>query len=102
MSERGLVGRDARSSPRVVAGVAGRGRGRGRRGPRVLGRSAATLARGTGLAASAGVATAATGAADPVDLGGRELERRADLLDLDLEHGALLTLAGLVGARLQP
>ncbi len=46
-------------------------------------------------------ALTAAGAAGLLDLGGGHLQARPDLLDVDLEDGALLTLAGLVGARLQ-
>src|SRR4051794_4794467 len=106
-SERGLFVADAGRSPRVGRGVAAAlaaGRSRGR--PRVVGRRGlAALARAAALAATAlaaaGVAAPAALAAGAVDLGGRELQRRADLVDLDLEDRALLALAGLVGAGLQ-
>ena len=81
-------------------------RGRRRRGGRRR-RSGPRVVAGGGLAAAArltaaGVAAPAALAAGAVDLGGGELQRRADLVDLDLEDGALLALAGLVGARLEP
>ena len=69
-----------------------------------VGLVAAALATGlaAALAATAGVAAPAALAAGAVDLGGRELQRRADLVDLDLEDRALLALTGLVGAGLEP
>src|SRR4051794_16714914 len=105
ISERRLVGRYAGSTPRVVgaaAALAAAGRGRGR--PRVVRRGGPTgLAAGrAALAAAAGVAAPAALAAGAVDLGGGELQRRTDLVDLELEDGALLTLAGLVGPGLEP
>ena len=47
----------------------------------------------------AGATTTALGL---VDLGGRAAQARADLVDLDLVHRALLTLLGLVGPLLEP
>ncbi len=58
--------------------------------------------RRSALAAATGVAAPAALAAGAVDLGGGELQRRADLVDLDLEDRALLALAVLVGPGLQP
>src|SRR3954452_17621704 len=96
-SERGLVGRDARRCPRV----AGRGTAlaatrrcsalrRGSRcGPRVV------VGRG-GLAALLSAVRRATLPLRPRHLGGGVLQGRADLVDLDLEHRALLALARLV------
>src|SRR4051812_10277528 len=106
-SERGLVVADAGRGPRVTGAACGTGAarptGRGsRRGPRVVGRRGLALAAGTALAAPAGVAAPAALAAGAVDLGGRELQRRADLVDLDLEDRALLALAVLVGPGLEP
>src|SRR5581483_6240527 len=46
--------------------------------------------------------TAAAAAAGLVDLGGRVAKRWADLVDLDLDHGAFLALAGLERALLEP
>ena len=69
----------------LAAGVAAL---RSRLGPRVV--------LGGTAAAAAGVAPAAARAGGAGDLGGGVLQRRADLLDLDLEDGALLALAGLV------
>ena len=59
----------------------------------------------TGLAAAlaaTGVAAPATLTAGAGDLGGGEGQGRTDLVDLELDDGALLALAGLVGALLQP
>ena len=62
----------------------------------------AARAAGPRVVAAAGrEALTAAGAAGLLDLGGGHLQARPDLLDVDLEDGALLTLAGLVGARLQ-
>src|SRR5512133_3508537 len=98
-SERGLVvAADAGGGARVVA--AGRGRGcaaalrRGR--PRVVARRT-----GRSLTAAATVAAVrrAARALGARHLGGGVLQRRTDLVDLDLEDGALLTLARLVLTR---
>src|SRR4029079_11354771 len=53
-------------------------------------------------AAATEPATATAAAAGLVDLRGRVAQRRPDLVDLDLDHGALLTLAGFEGALLEP
>src|SRR3954447_3862135 len=108
-SEGWLVVADAGGAPRVAGGCAAAltalatGRG-GRSGPRVVGRRglAAALGLAATLAATTGVAASAALAAGAVDLGGRELQRGADLVDLDLEDGPLLTFAGLVGPGLEP
>src|SRR4029077_17840880 len=59
----------------------------------------ATLAAG-GPAAT--LATAGTVPGGPVDLGGRILEGRADIVDLDLVYGPLLALLRLVRPLPQP
>src|SRR4029078_2547068 len=77
------------------------------RGAALAGRCGGLLAAGRGgprgvpaaaLLAAAAVATAAATTGGAGDLRGRELQARPDLLDLDLEDGALLPLAGLVAA----
>src|SRR5690606_26013323 len=73
-------------------------------GPRVAGRLAAAEAATTLLAAASAAAeatTAATLTGSAGDLGGRVLQRRTDLFDLELDDGALLTLASLVLALLE-
>ena len=83
---------------RLAAGLGSRG------GPRVVGRGAATGAAAGGLAAAgtAAVAAAAAGATGADDLRGGPAQRGADLVDVDLERGALLALAGLPGAGPHP
>src|SRR5262249_43447951 len=77
---------------RFVGVAAGGGRGRA---PGVVVRRAAV---------GAGAAEAAAGRPPgrAVDLGGRVLQGRTDLLDVHLDDCALLALAGLVRALLQP
>src|SRR4051812_9308326 len=101
-SERGLVGAHAGRAPRVGSrgGTATAGC-RGRGGPWVVGGSGLTRLAAALGGPTAGVAAPAALAAGAVDLGGRELQGRADLLDVDLEDGALLALAGLIAARLE-
>ena len=53
-------------------------------------------------AATAEATTAAAAAAGLVDLGGGVLQARADLVDLELDHGALLALTGLERTLLEP
>src|SRR5262245_49301578 len=97
-SERGLVGADTRGGPGVVrrgtARAAGRSAlgGRGRRGPRVV----------VGRRGLAALLTAVRRTTRPLragHLGGGVAQRRTDLVDLDLEDGALLTLTRLVLTR---
>src|SRR5580765_5484938 len=82
-----------------LVGVAAAGR-RGRT-PRVVGRGAGGTARvaRAGGAEPTATARAALGA---VHLGGRVLQRRADLFDVKLDDRALLALTGLVRALLEP
>src|SRR5205823_14344238 len=69
--------------------------GAGRRGrPRVVGLSATTT--------EAAATTTATATGRLAHLGRGELQRRADLVDLELDDRALLTLAGLERALPQP
>src|SRR5271166_670330 len=78
---------------------------RGGAAPRVVGRCAARLGRRrsrTGAAAGAEPAAASATAAGLVDLGGGVTKRRPDLVDLDLEDGALLAFARLEGTLLEP
>src|SRR5699024_661871 len=65
---------------------------------------AAAEAAATLLATTAEALAAAlpTGAGVAGDLGGSELEGRADLVDLDLVHGATLTITVLVAPLAQP
>ena len=86
--ERSVVAVGAGSGPRVAAGRCRSGLRTGRR-PRLVGDLRLTAA---GLTAAA----RCTG-----DLSGRVAERGADLVDLELDGGALLALARLVGALLQ-
>src|SRR5215218_11387743 len=81
---------------RFVGVTAGGGGSRSGRGPRVIGRCAAA-------AGALGAETAAGGAAlGAVDLGRGVAQRRADLIDIEFDDGALLTLAGLERALLEP
>ena len=73
--------------------------GRSGRGPRVVGRGRA--GRPPLTLAAATEATATAGAVGAGDLGRGVLQRGTDFFDLDLEDGALLTLAGLVLTRLE-
>src|SRR5690606_35603002 len=108
-----LAGRVGRPSERRVVGEAAAGAAGG---PGVVGRGAAALlaaaseaaallaAEAALLAAEAAALAAAESSALPlglVDLRGGVAQRRADLVDLDLEDGALLTLAGLVRTLLE-
>src|SRR5579859_810873 len=97
----------------VIGGLEGRLVGRvaaaeavGRiRGPRVLGRPGAATATATAAVAAATAALAGEVAARAVGLdhlGGGVPQRRADIFDLDLVHGALLAFPGLVGPLAQP
>src|SRR6188472_2371152 len=90
VSERGVVAVGAGGSPRVAGGTGGTGGGRSSRTggrPRLVGRDLAT-----GLTAAACRAR---------HLGGGVAERGADLVDLELDRGALLAFARLVGALLE-
>src|SRR5690606_9157007 len=108
-SERGLFRAHAGCAPRVglsptrlataTETAAALGLLRSGGGPRVAGRLAAAEAATTLLAAASAAAeatTAATLTGSAGDLGGRVLQRRTDLFDLELDDGALLTLASLV------
>ena len=67
--------------------------------------AAATLGgrlTGASAAATAESAAAAAAAAGLVDLGCGVPQPRADLVDLELDHGALLALTGLERTLLQP
>src|SRR5271156_3799668 len=66
--------------------------------------AAAALGRWTGspTAAAAETTTAAAAAAGFVNLGGGVLQARADLVDLELDHSALLALTGLERTLLEP
>src|SRR6185312_15395056 len=68
--------------------------------------AAAPATAGAAAVAAATAATAAEAAfgaaTDAVDLGRGVLERRADLVDLELDDGALLALTRLVGTLLEP
>src|SRR5690606_28799806 len=81
-SERSLVGVGAGGGPAVR-------RGRGLR-PRILGHGALLRA-----------ATATAAALRAGDLGGREAQARADLVDVELDRGALVAVAVVVGALLE-
>src|SRR6476659_11049250 len=102
-SERRFVAAHARGGPRVVrrsaaAGAAALGGGAPlRSGPRVV------VGRGVGLAAAllAAAVRRAARALGARHLGGGVLQRRTDLVDLDLEDGALLTLTRFVLTRAQ-
>src|SRR3954464_12156867 len=87
---------------RLVAEVAAGCRGR----PRVVRRCTAAEAAATSAAAAAvaaGVAPAPTAAALGLgDLCGGVAQRRADLVDLYFEDGALLAFLGLIAALLEP
>src|SRR5215218_6333377 len=100
-SEGRLAVADARGGPGVVrrsaaltAALWGAASLRG--GPRVVRRSAALTA-----ALLATAVRRPAGALGPRHLGGGVLQRRTDLVDLDLEHGALLALTRLVLTRAQ-
>src|SRR6266508_1490352 len=85
---------------RLAAGCVGRPRcRRGRRGPRIVAGETAAVGRSTG---GAETATSAGATRHPLHLGGGVPQRRADLVDLELVHGPLLALAGLVRPLLQP
>src|SRR6202020_2622397 len=79
-------------------------------GPRVVVRAAGTLAAAAltaalaaaGRAAAEAAAALAAGPLGPGDLGRGVPQGRADLVDLDLVHGALLAFLGLIGALPQP
>src|SRR5215218_8437941 len=99
------AGGAAEAAAALAAGRAG--------GPRVVDLLAAALVAATPAAAGAGARpaavaagpapeAAATAALSLGDLGGRAPQARADLVDLHLEHGALLALLGLEAAGLQP
>ena len=70
----------------------------------ILGHDARESPSCDGVPALIALPVAATAAAtlSAGDLGRRVAEGRTDLVDINLEHGALLALAGLVAARLQP
>src|SRR5690606_10860747 len=110
-----LAGRVGRPSERRGVGEAAAGAAGG---PGVVGRGAAALLAAASEAAAllaaaeaallAAAEAAALAAAEPsalqlglVDLRGGVAQGRADLVDLDLEDGALLTLAGLVRTLLE-
>src|SRR4051794_8679364 len=107
-SERGLL----RRVPAAPSSSSARRAG----GPGVLLRGtaavAAASARAAAVAATAAAPAAAPAAAEAAasttaarglgDLRGGVAERRADLVDLHLDHGALLALLGLVGPAAQP
>src|SRR6478609_7835829 len=78
----------------AAGGVAAAGCGGGT--PRVVSGST------TGSAAGRAEAAAGRAALGLVDLRRRVAQRRADLVDVELDHGALLALAGLVRALLEP
>src|SRR3954454_19785036 len=88
----------------------GRSPGGGARPPRVVGGRRGAPAPATAGAAAGAAAVAAApateaafgAAADAVDLGRGVLERRADLIDLELDDGALLALTRLVRTLLEP
>src|SRR5690349_16301392 len=91
MLEGGLVAVvGARRVPDVAAGGRARLGGRRARSPCVV-----------GLAAPEGAAAHAAVGLRTGDLGGRVPERGADLVDLQLDGGALLAFLGLVGTLLE-
>src|SRR6185437_1962282 len=61
-----------------------------------------TRAPAATAAATAEAPASAAAAAGLVDLGGGVPQRGPDLVDLDLDHGPLLALAGLEGTLLEP
>src|SRR5882757_10983787 len=90
------------SEGRFVIAAGERSRCRGA-APRVVGlglRRVAAAAAGTAAAAES--AATATAAARLVHLGGRVAQRRADLVDLELDDGTLFALTRLVGTLLEP
>src|SRR5664280_2966596 len=94
-SERRFVG--LRRRPRVAVRLTG-----GRRGLLVATPAAAALVA-RAVAGTLPVAAALTTTAGGLgDLGGGVAEGGADLVDLDLEHGALLARVRLVRPRLEP
>src|SRR4051794_9688556 len=98
-SERGVLGAARRGRRPRVGGLAPAGRlgSPAARRPRVVaGRLPAAAA------VAAGLPVAAAGTARPSDLRGGRPQTGADLVDVDLENSALLALASLVTARLQP
>src|SRR3954471_7959933 len=108
---RGVVRRAATAAGGAEAAAGALAAG-GTGGPRVVDLLAAALPAALVAAAPAATATAtaagaAAEAAAPAalglgHLGGRAPQARADLVDLHLDHGALLALLGLEAARLQP
>ena len=63
---------------------------------------AASRPRVIGLTAPTAAALSATGTLRAVHLGGGAAQRRADLVDVELEDRALLALFGFVGTALEP
>src|SRR5690606_20030874 len=91
----------------IDAAAAPEGAGRGRAAPRVVFCRTTIAATGVGrgrgaVAASAAETTATAASADLVDLGGGVAQGGTDLVDLELDDRALLTLTGFVGALLEP
>src|SRR6185312_9202669 len=70
--------------------------------PRVVLRGLRTTRTTAATATAAEATTAATTAAGLVDLGRGVAQRRPDLVDLELDDGSLLTLAGLERTLLEP
>src|SRR6478672_10831513 len=99
-SGRSAEGRLERRFVRVPAGGAGRRGGT----PRIVGRRA-RAGRPTGASAAAVTAAATTTAVGPlsaVDLRRGVPQRRTDLIDLELDDGALLAFLGLERPLLEP
>src|SRR4051812_41540780 len=93
------AGTGAGSERRLVVAGGSATRGRGRAPRVVVGAGRGVPRAGTALAAAA---TAATAAGHLVDLRRGVAQRRADLVDLQLNDGALLALPGLERPLPQP